>query len=54
MDEKRLGYESIAYQKTFMSLVSEGWLARPMPVIPKTRLNFILERRMDDFSEEST
>jgi len=53
LDEKRLGYESIAYQKTFMSLVSEGWLARPMPVIPKTRLNFILERRMDDFSEES-
>jgi superfamily II DNA or RNA helicase len=53
LDEKKLGYEAIAYQKTFMSLVAEGWLARPKPMVPKTGLSFDLDVRMDDFSEES-
>jgi superfamily II DNA or RNA helicase len=53
LDARPLGYDAIAYQKTFMSLVSEGWLARPKPVIPQTRLTFELDVRMDDFSEES-
>ena len=53
LDDKQLGYEAIAYQKTFMSLVNEGWLARPEPVVPRTGLFFDLEQRMDDFSNDS-
>jgi superfamily II DNA or RNA helicase len=53
LDAKALGYECIAYQCTFFSLVEEGWLAKPMPVLPKTGLAFELEERMEDFTEES-
>lgn len=53
LDAKVLNYETIAYQKTFMSLVHEKWLACPEPVLPKTGMDFELDVRMDDFSEES-
>lgn len=53
LDEKILGYDDIAYQKTFMSLVKEKWLSCPVPVLPQTGMCFELETRMDDFSEES-
>ena len=53
LDSKVLNYEAIAYQKTFMSLVHEKWLARPDPVLPQTGMTFVLDVRMDDFSEES-
>ena len=55
LDQKALGYETIAYQRSFMSLVEEGWLSRPMPVLPKTGLDFRLWKSTinDDFAEES-
>lgn len=53
LDAKSLNYEAIAYQKTFISLVREKWLARPDPVLPQTGLSFELDVRMDDFSDES-
>ena len=53
LDQKKLGYEAIVYQRSFMSLVEEGWLARPTPVLPKTGLSFTLAKTMDDFSDET-
>lgn len=53
LDAKVLNYEAIAYQKTFMSLVHEKWLACPDPVLSQTGMVFDLDVRMDDFSEES-
>ena len=53
LDEKVLNYEFIAYQKTFMSLVHDKWLARPDPILPQTGLTFELDVKMDDFSDES-
>jgi superfamily II DNA or RNA helicase len=53
LDEKALGYEEIAYQKTFMSLVSEGWLAKPEPVIPRTNMAFEMSEGIGDFDEAS-
>ena len=55
LDQKALGYEKIAYQRSFMSLVQEGWLARPLPVLPKTGLDFHFNKSeiTNDFAEES-
>ena len=53
LDEKALGYTAIAYQRSFFSLVEEGWLAIPKAILPKTGMRFELERRMDDFADES-
>lgn len=53
LDAKALGYEAIAYQRTFFSLVDEGWLARPIPVLPHTGQAYELSERMDDFADES-
>lgn len=53
LDDKALGYTAIAYQRSFFSLVEEGWLARPKAILPKTGMRFQLQQRMDDFADES-
>ena len=53
LDQKTLGYSTIAYQRSFFSLVEEGWLARPKAILPKTGMSFELEKQMDDFADES-
>lgn len=53
LDERPLNFETIAFQRTLMDLVREGWLARPRAVVPKTQLEFNVESRAGDVARES-
>lgn len=53
LDQKPLNFETIAFQRTLMDLVREGWLARPKPVVPRTRMSFDVALRAGEVARDS-
>lgn len=53
LDGKDLGFDSIAYQRTFFEMVNEGWLAKPEYHIIRTGLKIDLKKVGGRFTKES-